>query len=80
MLDQCCHSQSLSSLNLIWFNSRTHFTGLDHLNFDDDLLSSLNFLLNMEPADVCASSGENENVCKDVKMAFLIIICCFSVF
>ena len=45
-------------------NSRTHFTGLDHLNFEDDLLSSLNLLLNMDPANVCAFSEENENVNK----------------
>ena len=47
-------------------NSRTHFSGLNHLNFEDHLLSSLNFLLNVDPADVCAFSGDKENVRKDV--------------
>ena len=44
---------------------RTHFTGLENLNFDYDLLSSLHLILNSDPADVCDLSRQNGNVRKE---------------
>ena len=47
---------------MLFLLSRMNFNGLDHLDFENDLLGSVNVLLNTDPANACAFSLHNESV------------------
>ena len=49
-------------LRMLFLLSRMNFNGLDHLDFENDLLGSVNVLLNTDPANACAFSLHNESV------------------
>lgn len=63
-----CHKKYLRMLFLL---SRMNFNGLNHLDFENDLLGSVNVLLNTDPANACAFSLHNESVsCLKIVFSF----------